>query len=193
MAPFTSPRSGMPSPHIASSRPAQLFAAWILLQGRRRREQRGSRPGRSDVEQVGEDRMRIEVALMRGLQHAGEDFVRARAAGAAIPATDFAQDDRRSNRLFGSPRGGLGAGAHEKGEERGQLGVEVLCQTAEGRVPPRRGEEAESPREELAGGDGEPARRDHAGGMAVAQGERRLQEVGDGRRPPGRCRRQDVQ
>ncbi len=80
------------------------------------------------MQQRGEEGIEIEVALASGADDTGQDLLRLRSAGRAIPAADLACHDGRTNRVLGSPIGGVDGRIPEKGEERRELHGEMRGQ-----------------------------------------------------------------
>ena len=103
-----------------------------------------------------------------------------RAACAAVPATDLAHDDGRSNRVLGSPVGRVDDGIPEEREEGRrfdrQMGDEALDGWNGGS---RAGEQVQRLFEQPAAGNGEPVRGHLAGRVAIAQRERLLETMLD--------------
>ena len=134
------------------------------------------------AEQVHQDGVRIELTLARRSKHRGEDLLRVGAPGRAVAATDLARDHGGTQRLLSAPVGGIDRrGIEQKREQRGPLDREMgreaphVCGSA-GMI-----EKRIQTGKQLAARHGEAMRRDPIGEMAVANGERVLQDLLDGR------------
>ena len=82
--------------------------------------------------------------------------------------------------MLGAPVGGINGGVAEEGEKRRGFGREMGGEALDGRHRGSRGgEEVEDVFEQLAAGDGEPARGHLASSIAIAQRQRLLESLLD--------------
>ena len=126
--------------------------------------------------------MGIELTLMRGAQDGREDLLGLRPTRGPIPTADLARDDRRPERVFGAPVGGIDRGRiEEKREERRPLDREVR------RKPPHVGEgpgmieESIEALEQAAARDRQSVWRHLTVPIPIAQRQGLLQGVSDGK------------
>jgi hypothetical protein len=133
---------------------------------------------------VTEDRRGIQVALVNRAEHTREDFLRVRATGRAIPATDFARDNGGAQRVFGAPVRRINGGVEQEGEDARALVREMIGEALREARPTRVVDEGVESIDEVATSDGDTVRRDSAGAPAIPHAEALLDQRGDSRREP---------
>lgn len=129
-------------------------------------------------EQGREDINAVDVALSGRAQDTGEHLLSGSAVGGAIAAAiDLACDHRRTNGLLGAPVGGVDRGRAKEPEERAPLAIEMRDKTLHVRHDRRPIEHASELLFEMPAGDGDTVLRDRTRGVAIADGQRSLQEI----------------
>ena len=113
----------------------------------------------------------MQVALARRVDHASEDLLGLRAVPGAIPATDFARDDRRPERVFGAPVRRVNRRHEQETPDRVELAIEVTAVARDRRHACGSRQGFTETRDEPAARDGKAAIGDGAGAVAIADGQ----------------------
>src|SRR5712692_10537005 len=145
----------------------------------RRGEERGGDASLGLMEQVTEDRQRIQMALRTGPKQRREHLLGVSTAPRAIPATDLAQHDSGADGLFGAPVRRVDSRVQQKREHAGEFACQVSGEALDVRYGTASLDEAVQAVEEMAPGDGDAVCRHGARLAAVAHFERLRQDRGD--------------
>src|SRR5262249_8982333 len=113
----------------------------------------------------------IQVAQACGLNDAAQDLLRRGAARRAIPASDFAIDDRGRQRLLSAPVGGVKRRIEQKAEYGGEFDREMRREPLALGQATWCGQQIEHLGDELPARDCRTVQGDLTGGASITYGE----------------------
>jgi hypothetical protein len=120
--------------------------------------------------------VRIELALGRRPDDAGENLLTLGAGPGTISATDFARHNRGPDRVFGAPVRRVNRRIKQEGPDGREFALEMRGETLDVRHATRSVQAFGEAGDELPSDDGQSMRGDDTGVVAVADGERLLQD-----------------